>query len=231
MPKSKISKPKRKTIVYIDGFNLYYCALKGSGYKWLDLMKVSQILLNDCEIIGIRYYTAHVSNNVSPTAPADQAIYLNALKTLPNLEIILGRFQVTQKFMYLKKPLEFKPDSTKIDIDPEPNVVKVVKTEEKGSDVNLGVQLVRDAFLNKFEHAAVITNDTDLTEAIRIVEQEARLPVTLICPEQIKSPAKSLQDVATTTKRLRLNTVCRASQFPNSIITANGNIINKPNSW
>lgn len=48
--------------------------------------------------------------------------------------------------------------------------------------MNLGVQLVRDAFQNKFEHAAVITNDTDLVEAICIVTQEVKLPVTLICP-------------------------------------------------
>ena len=26
-----------RTNVYIDGFNLFYGALKGSGYKWLDL--------------------------------------------------------------------------------------------------------------------------------------------------------------------------------------------------
>jgi hypothetical protein len=52
--------------------------------------------------------------------------------------------------MYLYKPLTFKPDSNAISITPEPNFVKVIKTEEKGSDVNLGVHLVRDALTGKF---------------------------------------------------------------------------------
>ena len=28
------------TIVYIDGFNLYYRALKGTPYKWLNLLRI-----------------------------------------------------------------------------------------------------------------------------------------------------------------------------------------------
>lgn len=33
------------TIVYIDGFNLYYGALRGSHYRWLDLEALSRRLL------------------------------------------------------------------------------------------------------------------------------------------------------------------------------------------
>jgi hypothetical protein len=29
-----------RTIAYVDGFNLYYRALKGTPYKWLDLNKM-----------------------------------------------------------------------------------------------------------------------------------------------------------------------------------------------
>jgi hypothetical protein len=35
-----------RTIVYIDGFNLYYGAVKGTPYKWLDLKSVCQKLLD-----------------------------------------------------------------------------------------------------------------------------------------------------------------------------------------
>ena len=31
-----------RTYVYVDGFNLYYGALKGSHYKWLDLKDSDQ---------------------------------------------------------------------------------------------------------------------------------------------------------------------------------------------
>ena len=69
-----------------------------------------------------------------------------------------------------------------------PRFARVVKIEEKGSDVNLGAHLVRDAFAGAFQHAAVITNDTDLREPIRIVAQEAKLPITLLSP--VSKPAE-----------------------------------------
>src|SRR5215831_3668847 len=54
-----------------------------------------------------------------------------------------------------------------------PHLVKVEKAEEKGSDVNLATHLVRDAFLNEFDVAVVITNDTDLIEPIKVVRTTA----------------------------------------------------------
>ena len=35
-----------RTYVYVDGFNLYYGALKGSHYKWLDLKALFTSLEN-----------------------------------------------------------------------------------------------------------------------------------------------------------------------------------------
>ena len=34
-----------KTIVYVDGFNLYYGALKGTPYRWLNLAEMCRQLL------------------------------------------------------------------------------------------------------------------------------------------------------------------------------------------
>jgi len=33
-----------RTIVYIDGFNLYYGAVRGSAFKWLNLQRFFQLL-------------------------------------------------------------------------------------------------------------------------------------------------------------------------------------------
>ena len=71
-----------KTMVYVDGFNLYYRALKGTRYKWLDLQALCKAVLPaHCEIIGINYYTARVSSRVGSDAGKDQNTYLKALKT------------------------------------------------------------------------------------------------------------------------------------------------------
>jgi hypothetical protein len=61
--------------------------------------------------------------------------------------------------------------------------------------VNLGAHLVRDAFQGAFAEAAVLTNDTDLCEPIRIVTREVGLPVILLAP--VGQPATSLKNVAT----------------------------------
>jgi len=55
-----------RTIVYIDGFNLYYRALKGSRFKWLDLGALFQRVLSEKnQIVGIKYFTAKVSRRLS----------------------------------------------------------------------------------------------------------------------------------------------------------------------
>ena len=54
-------------------------------------------------------------------------------------------------------------------------MVRVVKTEEKGSDVNLACHLVADAFEKKCDAAFVISNDSDLLEPIRIARQHGNL--------------------------------------------------------
>jgi hypothetical protein len=111
-----------------------------------------------------------------------------------------GNFHVTQKWAGLVQPPDFRPPLTLPDGDP-PHVAYVWKTEEKGSDVNLGVHLVRDAFRGAFELAAVLTNDTDLVEPIRIVTQELGLPVTLLSP--IARPATTLIDVASNVRHVQ----------------------------
>ena len=51
-----------RAIVYIDSFNLYYGAVKGTPHKWLDLKHLCQKLLEPHNrIVAIKYFTARVS--------------------------------------------------------------------------------------------------------------------------------------------------------------------------
>ncbi len=82
-----------RTRVYIDGLNLYYGALKGTPFKWLDPIKLSMALLPPtCVVDKVLYFTAHVSGVQDPGAPARQRVYLNALRTLPQVEVHFGSF-------------------------------------------------------------------------------------------------------------------------------------------
>lgn len=82
-----------RTIVYIDGFNLYYRALKGTPHKWLDIEAMSRAALpHTCAIERINYYTAHISGRVDAGAPRRQHAYLRAIATLPKVAIHYGNF-------------------------------------------------------------------------------------------------------------------------------------------
>lgn len=49
-----------KTYAYIDGFNLYFGALKGTPYRWLDVAKMCERLLRKDDVTRVRYFTARV---------------------------------------------------------------------------------------------------------------------------------------------------------------------------
>jgi uncharacterized LabA/DUF88 family protein len=216
-----------RTIVYIDGFNLYYRALRGTTHKWLNVAALSEAALpTTCQIKRVNYYTARISGRTDPTAPARQHIYLRALESLPLVAIHYGKFLANKKWAGLVQPPDFRPGFP-LPAGAVPEVAYVWKTEEKGSDVNLGVHLVRDAFMGEFDEAAILTNDTDLIEAVRIVTREVGLPVTLLTPEN--KPAGGLVKVASHVRHFR--DYLGACQFPPSVTLPNGRIIQKIPHW
>lgn len=216
-----------KTIVYIDGFNLYYRALRGTPHKWLDVEALSRAVLPASAAVDrVNYYTAHVSGRVDPGAPARQHAYLRALRTLPLVQLHFGNFLASKKWAGLVQPPDFRPPYT----TPPGTVLTVAsvwKTEEKGSDVNLGVHLVRDAALKAMDQAAVLTNDTDLVEPLRICTQEFGVPVTLLTP--VQKPATSLVQVSSSVRHIQ--PYVGPCQLPNPINAPNGKVITKPNGW
>lgn len=216
-----------RTIVYIDGFNLYYRALRGTAHKWLDIAAMSAASLPaSCQIERINYYTAHVSGRVDADAPKRQHAYLRAIETLPNVVLHFGNFMVSQKWSGVVQPPRFQPRPTQPAV-PDPQVAYVWKTEEKGSDVNLGVHLVRDAFGGSFDVAAVLTNDTDLVEPVRIVTQELGMQVTLLTPGP--KPAGSLVKFATSVRHIQA--YIGPCQLPDPVPVAGKRPIAKPASW
>jgi uncharacterized LabA/DUF88 family protein len=108
--------------------------------------------------------------------------------------------------------------------------VKVWKTEEKGSDVNLAVHLLHDAHRRKFDTAVIISNDSDLAEAVRIVTRMG-LTVAVIFPVLNAGRRRSveLSKAATFIREIRRGHLA-ASQFPTELTDADGSF-HKPPSW
>ncbi len=86
---------KKKTIVYIDGFNFYYGCLKGSPYKWLDLKSLFTKLLDEThELVAIKYFTAPISSRGGDNSSRlRQKVYIKAIEAfIPELTVYHGHY-------------------------------------------------------------------------------------------------------------------------------------------
>jgi len=207
-----------RTYVYVDGFNLYYGALKGTPYRWLDIKALVEKLLHPGHAVtSLKYFTARVSGTpANPNAALRQDSYLRAIEAACGAEVYYGHFLTHRKKCR-------RADGK--------GMVEVFDTSEKGSDVNLATHLVADAFRSSFDVAVVITNDSDLCEPIRIVAHELRRKVGVFMPLAApgRRPSVALKKVATFTKPIRSG-ACQACQLPDWV-TIDGPPLHRPAEW
>ena len=205
------------TIVYVDGFNLYYGALRGTSYKWLDVVALCRALLPRHVVTGVKYFTARVSPRESdPQQRTRQQVYLRAIQARSPVEIVLGHFLTTRVRMPVADGSVGRP-----------RFVWVTKTEEKGSDVNLATHMVVDGFRGRFEAAVVISNDSDLVEPVRVVRKELGLVVGVLNPHP--RPSRELLRHASFVKPIRQGALA-ANQLPDRLKDGHGTI-HRPVGW
>ena len=207
------------TNLYIDGFNLYYRALRGTTFKWLDLRKLAENLFPQDTIHRVCYFTSLLSPRPNdPSQPQRQQVYLRALATLPGFEVYYGTFRPRTKFRPLVEPVPGLPTH-----------VMVRDSEEKGSDVNLATRLLVGGFKGEYEQAVVVSNDADFAGAMRYVRDDLGLRVTLVNPDSKNASPRDLSNAATYVKRLWRSHL-RRSQFPDTLADSIGTIT-KPANW
>ena len=210
--------------VYIDGFNLYYGALKGTKYKWLDLSAMCQRLLPNRTIGRIRYFTARITGLPhDPQGPARQNDYLRALSTLPNLTIHYGKFVARPQFWPIH-PLTYPAPGS------PPQLAKILRTEEKRSDVNLATLLMLDCVDDVFDEVIVISNDSDLTLPIDYSVKRFNKTAGVINPQRYGYPSGELSKVASWTYLTINPSVLANSQF-NPVLQVGNIQVAKPSSW
>ena len=207
------------TNLYIDGFNLYYRALKDTPFRWLDLRKLGETFFPQDSICRVCYFTALLDARPdNPNQPRRQLVYLRALATLPGFEAHFGAFRSGTKRRPLAEPVPGLPSH-----------VLVRDSEEKGSDVNLATRLLVDGFNGKYEQAVVVSNDADFAGAMRYARDDLGLRVTLVNPDSKNASPRELASAATYVKRL-WNSHLRRSQLPDTLTDAVGTIT-KPAAW
>lgn len=108
-------------------------------------------------------------------------------------------------------------------------VYQVFKTEEKGSDVNLVLHILKDVWLGKYDCAVLVSNDSDIAEALRFVKEEHNKMIGLVVPGHDKDRKISQALAKYATFKHRISTEALAtSQLPYQIP---GTKLYKPVGW
>jgi uncharacterized LabA/DUF88 family protein len=212
------------TNFYIDGFNLYNGSVKKTQYKWLDISALCQHLFPNCTVNKIRYFTSIVLRfQHNWGAPDRQDVYLRALRTLPNVIIHRDGWFAKHAVLWPIFPIVY-------DAKNRMKLVRVLKLEEKRTDVDLATWLLIDCFENDFDDAVVISNDSDLVPAIDAVNNRYGRPVWMVNPHFHSKPHRHLV-AASSGHHTGINrSALAACQLPTTLSDSAGQIT-KPATW
>lgn len=227
-----------RTALYVDGFNLYYSGLASRPqFRWLDLHALGVIALDEThQLVRVRYFTARVKGGDGDQGgPERQDTYVRALESrCPDLTVHWGRFVERERWRRLMEPMTRS-------FSPCPEKVLTWHREEKGSDVNLAVHLINDAWSDVYDCAAVISDDSDLAEALSIARSMGK-HVVLLTPIGLREQQnrRSDSDRGPTRDLLKNSDTCRylsvahlaMSQMPEVVVNPrNGRQYRRPASW
>lgn len=234
-----------RTRIYIDGYNFYYGCLKGTPYKWLDLLPLFErhilpsVLVRDgagnirqsalLPRPSIKFFTAKILESVAraPDSVSSQARYHTALRKLHDgqIELIEGYYAVNK--MKVKIVDAESPDR----VPRECQEIQAWKVEEKQRDVNLALQAYHDSITNQIDHAVIVTNDTDIAPALSMIRNHTNVLIGLVVPtiDERRPPNTDLVKLAHWKREYITSGELAACQLPRVI--QGRKPTTKPESW
>lgn len=201
----------KKTIAYIDGFNLYF-GMRQKGWKkyyWLNLWKMcNSLLISDQVLIRVKYFTSRIKKPNDKRKRQDA--YVKALQLTPKIDVFFGKYETIKIEC---KQCKFINDYT----------------HEKMSDVQLATQFLGDAALNRFDVAILVSGDRDIVPAIEIVKNDYpnKRIVTAFPPMRTCDDLRNVTDayIHIVEKNLKGNL------FPLTVRNSVGNHSSCPQNW
>jgi uncharacterized LabA/DUF88 family protein len=208
------SRPKVRSIIYVDGFNFYYGVIKDTSHKWLNIEEYFRRLRQDDDIRRIHYFTALVTG----PSQANQETFLRALGTLPLVTITLGNYKKKQ-IKCLVSLCSYGGDRV------------FATVEEKRTDVNIALQMLDDAHYNRCERLVLVSGDSDLVPAVNRVRKLGKEVLVYIpARTDVRAFAVELRSAADRAKTLPLP-LLKLSHFPDNVADGSGGFITKPTGW
>ncbi len=201
----------RRTIFYVDGYNLYFGLResKFQKYYWLDVSMLASNICRDFEVLKeVKYFTTRVSR------PEDevyrQSEYIDAINNLGNTIIYFGQFKKSKKKCSVC-------DSW------------YRHFTEKKTDVNIATEMLADAFLDRFDTAYLISGDSDLVPPIKKIREvfPEKIIKAVFPPKRFNSEIRNNVNGEIHIKPQHL----KKSQLPDIVLMDSGQILRRPKEW
>jgi len=200
-----------RVAVYIDGFNMYHAmddVLRYHKYKWLDYHALAQsYVIGSDELVKVMLFTAYARWD-----PPKMNRHKRLIKALAHqgAEVVMGRFKRRDWRCKTCGAMNFKP-------------------EEKRTDVNIAVQLLRGAFRDEYDKAIIITGDSDIVPAIEVMRTEfPQKKLGVVAP--IGRKARELEKAAHFKAPMTEDTL-RKNQLPDRVELEDGTVLTCPERW
>ena len=227
-----------RTTIYIDGYNFYYSRLKGTPFKWLDIVTLFRDLIAlphqpEADIVAVKFFTAPVKASYArhgARSEQAQTQYHRALQAKhPDLIHIIQGFHVFE-------PTTMPAFQTGVPPNKE-NGHRVWLIEEKQTDVNMALHIYRDAVRGHLQQQIICTNDSDLEPAHRLVRTDApEMQIGLVMPLRPKTVSgqaisnKRLTELAHWTRKHILDSELETAQLADTVPTKKKPAL-KPSHW
>ena len=213
-----------RTIAYIDAGNLYYGLLKGRpAIKWLDPVSLVRALLReDHPLVHVKFYTARVRTYPHDVAAIErQRVYLRTLASIDVLEIVEGYYNRNKAWMPAAGA------RCRACGEATDGRVRIVKLEEKRTDVNIATDMPYDAFSGSADSFALLSGDSDFIAPLDLIRRRFGKQTIVFDPrEQFSDICYHASYYAHIPRDLPAR-----CQLPDVVPLPNGRTVHRPPAW
>lgn len=191
----------QEAIFFIDGFNLYHALDQKASrkkYKWLDLPKLCrQFISSDERIKEVMYFTARPTWNQQKLTRHD--MFIEICKSV-GCDVILGNFQLKDHYSRVQCGKPCVNITTSNSNSNERCKKKYSNHEEKKTDVNIAVEILKACIEQRCQSIYLISGDNDLVPPLDAVKKLfSYIKITVLIPPH--------------TKTKTLENTCRQNQY------------------
>ena len=231
---------KKKTAVYVDGYNLYYGRLRGTAFKWLDLPVLFDLLLSvqdpASEVEAVKFFSApalaRFASHGQESTDAQDSYHRALLMRHPDrFSIKLGAHSMDPNGSLMPAYIE----GAKYDRAVK---TRVWRLEEKRTDVNIAMAMYRDACKGAYNQVVLCSNDSDAEPVLEALREDfPQLTIGVVSPVRpsgdptlSRRHSSSLARHAHWVRRYILDAELSQAQLP-PIVPTRKKPIRKPPHW